>query len=65
MSDGEDGGIWGWNPTVNLPNAVLIVKPSTNDPSKNEVYKGLAIANRNGEPTLYATNFRAGKVFAL
>ena len=64
MWDGEDGGIWGWNPTVNLLNAVLIVKPSTNDPSKNEVYKGLAIANRNpGGPTLYATNFRAGKVF--
>jgi uncharacterized protein (TIGR03118 family) len=64
MWDGEDGGIWGWNPTVNLLNAVLIVKPSTNDPSKNEVYKGLAIANRKtGGPTLYATNFRAGKVF--
>jgi uncharacterized protein (TIGR03118 family) len=63
MWDGEDGGIWGWNPTVDLLNAVLIVKPSTNDPSKNEVYKGLAIANRKtGGPTLYATNFRDGTI---
>jgi uncharacterized protein (TIGR03118 family) len=62
--DGEDGGIWGWNPTVDLLNAVLIVKPSTKDPSQNEVYKGLAIANRKtGGSTLYATNFRAGKIF--
>jgi uncharacterized protein (TIGR03118 family) len=62
--DGEDGGIWGWNPGVNLLNAVLIVKPSTSDPATNEVYKGLAIADRKtGGPTLYATNFRAGAVF--
>jgi uncharacterized protein (TIGR03118 family) len=65
MWDGEDGGIWGWNP-VDLLNAVLIVKPSTSDPSKNEVYKGLAIATRKtGGLTLYATNFRAGAVFVF
>jgi uncharacterized protein (TIGR03118 family) len=64
--DGEDGGIWGWNPVVNLLNATLIVKPSTSDPMTNEVYKGLAIANRkSGGATLYATNFRAGAVFVF
>jgi uncharacterized protein (TIGR03118 family) len=64
--DGEDGGIWGWNPGVNLLNATLIVKPSSSDPSTNEVYKGLAIATRKtGGLTLYATNFRAGAVFVF
>jgi hypothetical protein len=35
--DGEDGGIWGWNPVVSLLSATLIVKPSTSDPMTNEV----------------------------
>jgi uncharacterized protein (TIGR03118 family) len=61
--DGEDGGIWAWNPNVNLLNATLIIQPSSPDPTTNSVYKGLALANRNpGEPTLYATNFRNGTV---
>jgi uncharacterized protein (TIGR03118 family) len=58
LFDGEDGGIWGWNPGVNLLNATLIVKPSSSDPTTNSVYKGLALANRTAGPTLYATNFR-------
>ena len=63
--DGEDGGIWGWNPTVDLLNAVLIVQPPLPpNPNVNNVFKGLAIADREaGEPALHATNFRAGKVF--
>jgi uncharacterized protein (TIGR03118 family) len=63
LFDGEDGGIWGWNPGVNLLNATLIIQPSSPDPTTNSVYKGLALANRNpGGPTLYATNFRKGTV---
>ena len=66
LFDGEDGGIWGWNPGVDLLTATLIVKPSSTDAKKNSVYKGLALANRTGVktggPTLYATNFRNGTV---
>ena len=63
MWDGEDGGIWGWNPGVNLLTATLIIKPSSPDPTTNSVYKGLALASRqSGGPTLYATNFRNGTV---
>src|SRR5258708_2859209 len=63
LFDGEDGGIWGWNPGVDLLTATLIIKPSLPDPTINDVYKGLAIANRKtGGPTLYATNFRKGTV---
>jgi uncharacterized protein (TIGR03118 family) len=61
--DGEDGGIWGWNPAVNLLNATLIIQPASPDPTTNSVYKGLALANRTpGGLTLYATNFRNGTV---
>ena len=63
LFDGEDGGIWGWNPAVDLLNATLIIKPSSSDPTTNSVYKGLALANRKtGGPTLFATNFRNGTV---
>jgi uncharacterized protein (TIGR03118 family) len=63
MWDGEDGGIWGWNPAVNLLTATLIIQPSSSDPTMNSVYKGLALANRkSGGPTLYATNFRNGTI---
>ena len=63
LFDGEDGGIWGWNPGVDPLTATLIIKPSSPDPTINDVYKGLAIANRKtGVPTLYATNFRKGTV---
>src|SRR6516164_2552815 len=64
LFDGEDGGIWGWNPGVNLLNAVLVVQPKSPNKNTNSVYKGLAIANSQigGGPTLYATNFRAGTI---
>jgi uncharacterized protein (TIGR03118 family) len=61
--DGEDGGIWGWNPGVDLLNATLIIQPASDDATTNSVYKGLASANRTpGGPTLYAANFRNGTV---
>lgn len=63
MWDGEDGGIWGWNPGVNLLTATLIIQPSSTDSATNSVYKGLALAKRkSGGPTLYATNFRNGTI---
>jgi uncharacterized protein (TIGR03118 family) len=52
----EDGTIAGWNPTVNA-NAVIV---------KNRAgranYKGCAIAEVNGNPRFYATNFQSGRV---
>jgi len=63
LFDGEDGGIWAWNPAFDLTNAFLVIQPQTSDPTKNSVYKGLALANRqSGELTLYATNFRNGTI---
>jgi uncharacterized protein (TIGR03118 family) len=62
MWDGEDGGIWGWNPG-NFLTATLIIQPSSPDSTTNSVYKGLALANRKSDgPTLYATNFRNGTI---
>jgi len=62
--DGEDGGIWAWNPGVSLTEAVLVVDNSTSPSlADSSVYKGLALANRSSAgPTLYATNFRHGTV---
>jgi uncharacterized protein (TIGR03118 family) len=63
LFDGEDGGIFGWNPGVNLTNAVLIVDKSSSNSAQSSVFKGLALANRkSGGPTLYATNFQNGTV---
>ena len=62
--DGEDGGIWAWNPGLSLAEAVLVVDNSTSPSlADSSVYKGLALANRSsGGPTLYAANFRHGTV---
>jgi uncharacterized protein (TIGR03118 family) len=62
--DGEDGGIWAWNPNFDLTNAALVVDNSTSPSlADSSVYKGLALAKRSkGDPTLYATNFRHGTV---
>ncbi len=54
----EDGTIAGWNPNVNLMNAVVKVDNS----ASGAVYKGLAIAMTNGGPRLYTTNFISGQV---
>jgi len=64
MFDGEDGGIWAWNPNFKLTNAVLVVDTSTSPSlADGSVYKGLALANRaNGGPALYAANFRHATV---
>jgi uncharacterized protein (TIGR03118 family) len=56
--DGEDGTITGWNPGVNLTNAVLAVDNS----QSGAVYKGLALAITPHGKRLFATNFHAGVV---
>ena len=54
----EDGTISGWNPSVDLHNAVLVVDNS----ALGAVYKGLASANTAKGSFLYVTNFHDGSV---
>jgi uncharacterized protein (TIGR03118 family) len=54
----EDGTISGWNPQVNPGSSVLAVDNS----KSGAVYKGLAMTEDNGQPLLYAADFRNGKV---
>jgi uncharacterized protein (TIGR03118 family) len=65
LFDTENGTIDGWSPGVN-PNGS---NPSTvtevaRDNGANAVYKGMAIAKSSVGTTLYATNFRSGRVEA-
>ncbi len=53
----EDGTISGWNPTVSLNNAILMVNNSN-----TAVYKGIALAQSEKGPQIYATNFQTGEV---
>lgn len=55
---GEGGTISGWAPTVDAANAVI----AYDDGSGNAGYTGLAIADNEGAGTLYAADFRNGKV---
>jgi uncharacterized protein (TIGR03118 family) len=52
----ESGTISGWNPNVDLTHSVVGVTTA------GAVYKGLALASRNGQQQLYATDFVGGKV---
>jgi uncharacterized protein (TIGR03118 family) len=52
----ESGTISGWNPNVDPANSVVGVM------THGAVYKGLALATRDGHPQLYATDFVGGKV---
>src|SRR5207253_4703418 len=56
--DTEDGTISGWNPTVDLHNAVLAVDNS----ASGAVYKGLALGSNANGNFLFATNFHAGTI---
>src|SRR6266404_2257822 len=56
--DTEDGTISGWNPTVNMTNAILAVDNS----GSGAVYKGLAIGTTQDGSFIYATNFHSGWV---
>jgi uncharacterized protein (TIGR03118 family) len=53
----EDGTISGWNPGLDLNNAIVAVRGK----GKN-VYKGATLGVANGHNFLYATNFHTGKV---
>jgi uncharacterized protein (TIGR03118 family) len=55
---GEDGGITGWNDTVDEANAVMAKDNSAAQAS----YKGLAIGILKHHPMLYAANFHTGVV---
>ena len=52
----EDGGISGWNPTVDVNNAILAVDHG----AEGSIYKGFAISD--GLDRLYATDFHNAKV---
>jgi uncharacterized protein (TIGR03118 family) len=54
----EDGTISGWNPGVDLQNAVRMVDNS----GMEAVYKGLAIGTTEKGAFIYATNFKSGWV---
>ena len=58
----EDGTISGWNPGIDLHNAVLKVDNSDNGSANGAVYKGATSAEINGHKFLYVTNFRSAKV---
>ena len=62
----EDGTLSGWNPTVDLHNAIAVVdnsKPGGVDHSElGAVYKGLALLSTPKGAFLYAANFRDRKV---
>jgi uncharacterized protein (TIGR03118 family) len=55
---GEGGTISGWSPTVDAANAITVY----DDGAGGAQYMGLAIAVNGTADTLYATDFRNGKV---
>src|ERR1700704_959391 len=58
----EDGTISGWNPGVNVTNAILKVDNSEKGSPNGAVYKGLTSGEINGKRFLYVTNFRSARV---
>lgn len=58
----EDGTISGWNPGIDLHNAVLKVDNSDKGSANGAVYKGATSGEINGKRFLYVTNFRSAKV---
>ena len=65
LFDTENGTIDGWAPNVNPngSNPSTVTEVARNN-GANAVYKGLAIAKSSVGTTLYATNFRSGRVEA-
>ncbi len=58
----EDGTISGWNPGVDVTNAVLKVDNSDKGSSNSAVYKGMTSGEIHGKKFLYVTNFRSARV---
>ncbi len=60
---GEDGGISGWNPSVDFNKSILAF--DGNGVKGGAVYKGLAIGAVASKQYLYAANFRSGNIDVL
>lgn len=58
----EDGTISGWNPGVDVTNAVRKVDNSDKGSKNSAVYKGMTSGEIDGQKVLYVTNFRSGRV---
>src|SRR5579859_3322065 len=61
----EDGTIVGWNPSVDVKQAVIAIDRSQATDTEGDhgaVYKGLALVTTPAGKFLYATNFRFGQV---
>jgi len=62
MFSTEDGTISGWNPNVDVTNAVRKVDNSDKGSTHSAVYKGMASGEIDGKHFLYVTNFRSARV---
>jgi uncharacterized protein (TIGR03118 family) len=58
----EDGTISGWNPGVDVTNAIRKVDNSDKGSKNSAVYKGLTSGEIDGKRFLYVTNFRSARV---
>jgi uncharacterized protein (TIGR03118 family) len=58
----EDGTISGWNPGVNVTNAIPKVDNSDKGSKNSAVYKGMTSGEIDGKRFLYVTNFRSARV---
>jgi uncharacterized protein (TIGR03118 family) len=58
----EDGSISGWNPTLDLTNAIIAVDNGTNRGRNRAIYKGATLGVANGHNFLYVTDFHTSKV---
>jgi len=58
----EDGTISGWNPGVDVTNAIRKVDNSDKGSKNSAVYKGMTSGEIDGKKVLYVTNFRSGRV---
>src|SRR5262249_8914315 len=54
----EDGTISAWHPSIDPVHAILIIDNSATAAQ----YTGMAVANTNNGPVLYAANFRGGTI---
>jgi uncharacterized protein (TIGR03118 family) len=58
----EDGSISGWNPDLDLTNAIIAVDNGTNRGRNAAVYKSATLGVANDHNFLYVSNFHTGKV---
>jgi uncharacterized protein (TIGR03118 family) len=58
----EDGTISGWNPGLDVTNAIRKVDNSDKGSKNSAVYKGMTSGEIKGQKVLYVTNFRSGRI---